>query len=447
MQKKILLIGSGPLPFEGEGIRNAGGLRTEQFLSPLTKGQYEVFSILIHSEALPKEQKEEDGSFRISRSDPFLFRQIRHKIKNFSPDICIAVNTFPSFVAAKTLPKETPFWADLNGWIMAEAQVRAGETGSNALIPNSWHQEKTVLLRADKVSTVSTPQRFATIGELASIGRIRKETNNYDFVTSIPNATKKFALDEELLPLREIRKEKGIPEGATVISFIGGYNNWVDEKSLFEGLEKAMARDEKVFFVSTGGNIDKIATGVFGRFQERIRQSKYKNRFVFLGWIATKDMASVYNASDIGISTDILCTETETGARNRINEMMKFGLPVITTSGSEIAERVAQYECGLVAASGNSDEIAEKILILSRDETLRKKYGENGKQIVENIFHEDLLFKPIEEFILSQKIAPDRALRALDMNGGILSFLKGAFSYGRQNGIPAFFKKIFQYFV
>lgn len=438
-KQKVLLIGSGPLPSEAEGIRNAAGLRTEQFLSPLQKESVEICTVLIQE----REKSSTKNIHRFLRSSPNLLRNIRHIITDFSPDVCIAVNTFPSFIASKVLPKEIPFWADLNGWIMAEAQVRSYEMKSNGLIPHCWNQEKTILKRADKVSTVSTPQKFATLGEMATLGRLRAENNNQEMVTSIPNATKIFSIDT---PQKEhLFRGKKVPKDAIVIAWVGGYNNWSDEKVLFEALEKSMETEEKLYFVSTGGNIDNIATGIFGRFQKYIQQSAYKKRFVFLGWIDTKDMANIYYESDIGICTDILCTETETGARNRINEMMKFAIPVVTTSGSEIAEVVKNYKCGVVSQSGDSDELKNNIIQLCQNNELRTEMGKNGKIVATEIYNENILFKPIKHFIAAPYIAPDRKNTALDMSGSIWSKLSGAFFYARQNGIKSLFRKVIQY--
>ena len=107
-----------------------------------------------------------------------------------------------------------------------------------------------------------------------------------------------------------------------------------------------MSTCPNLYFVSTGGAIKDVSNKAFSDFLDKIDTSKNKGKYIFLGWINTEDMHKIYQESDIGINVDFLCTETETGARNRLNEMIKFQLPIITTGGSEIAETIGKYKAG-----------------------------------------------------------------------------------------------------
>lgn len=439
--KKIFLIGAAPLPNEKEGIREAAGLRTEQFLSPLKKAGNEISCVLITNKPPKKKEEVINGikSIRIYRADKNLFSEIKKYLKGFSPDIVFGINTFPAFVAAKCTPKNIPFWADLNGWIMSEVQVRSYFLENNNFFGNALMQEKTILQKADKISTVSTPQKFACMGELATIGRMRGENTHWNFLEAIPNATKFFDIDKVDTSGESLFRGKKVKNDDFVVSFIGGYNNWVDEKTLFEGVEKAMKKDKKIQFVSTGGAIKSVSNITFSNFLERIEKSEYKNRFHFLGWIETEDMAKVYHESDAGINIDFLCAETETGARNRINEMMKFSLPVITTLGSEIADDVNKYSCGIAVESGNSQAVCDAILELKNNSELKKQMGENGAKTCENIFNEDVLLKPVLEYVENLKKAPDWNLPPIKP-----SLLTGIISYTKEHGIKRSFQKIWQ---
>jgi glycosyltransferase involved in cell wall biosynthesis len=379
--KRILLIGNSPLPTENTKSRPAAGLRTYQFLKPLiqeggividkaehafSSKKRQKFKVCLVTIALPEcydekfEKKDLVYSeyyrhFSISKDDPGLHSEIQKIHDEFIPDAIVSVNTFASYVAS-SLNSVAPLWADLNGWIMAEAQAQAEKMRSNDYLSHYFEMESAVLKRADKISCVSDPQKYAVLGELSMIGRICAETFSYKFTYSIPNGTEFFEGEETANGQftavsenergegeREQKMERGgIPGDAFVLLWVGGYNTWVDEFTLFTGVSDAMEKCEKLYFVSTGGQISGLDNGTFSRFKKMIDESKFKNRFIFLGWIETADIPYIYARANAGINVDRKCVETYTGARNRINEMMKFGVPVITTLGSEISREVGK---------------------------------------------------------------------------------------------------------
>ena len=463
---KIFIVGSAPLPNEKEGVREAAGLRTEQFLSPLQTAGHKIILVAISNKAEPENSEgmplrhEKKGNmeiFWISRHSKHLTKFLKQKTSGFQPDFAIGVNTFPAYILSTVIPKDTPFWADLNGWIIAEGQARGWSEDTNLHLANAFRQERQILLKADKISTVSSAQKFATIGELASMGLLRKENFLEEKVFALPNCTKFFDIDKSTNP-QENKKtlfrgsEKfNIPMNAFVIAWIGGYNNWVDEETLFHSVESAMSQNDKIYFVSTGGAIKNIANTTFSRFLSRINASPYKERFIFLGWIETADMRKIYQESDIGINIDFLCIETETGARNRLNEMIKFGLPVVTTGGSEIAEAIGKHKAGICVSNVYSRKkidreniiknISKAILTLSKsDKSDFLEYRQGGQKLSTEIFSEDLIQKPVVDFAQN----PEKSILTPLPIQSPLFFLKNAFLYLKRNGIKIFWSKIKQ---
>ena len=203
MKKKILIIGSGPLPNDKEGIREAAGLRTHQFFQPIKEKGHDITLFCIHNNSkIPADKnistdRQEIEVMRGHRHDKNLKRQLRQIISQFSPDVIVGVNTFPAFIASEVCPEETPFWADLNGWIMAEAQARGFTEGTNIHFANAWRQELSILSSADKISTVSRAQKFATIGEMAGAGLLQIDNFHEEKVFAFPNCTEFFDIDKE----------------------------------------------------------------------------------------------------------------------------------------------------------------------------------------------------------------------------------------------------------
>ena len=485
--KRILLIGNSPLPTENTKSRPAAGLRTYQFLKPLIqeggttidKAEHAFssknrpdFKVTLVTIALPECYDEEPGQkeighsdhFRhlsISKNDPNLFPTIQRLHDDFIPDAIIGVNTFGSYVAS-TLNSHAPLWADLNGWIMAEAQAQASKMESNDYLSHYFEMEETVLKRADKISCVSDPQKYAVLGELATFGRINRETFGYKFTYSIPNGTEIFEGEDVIFDAEkqeETMKKIGeifnnrFPADAFSLLWMGGYNTWVDEINLFKSVSDAMEKCPKLFFVSTGGEISGLDNKTFSKFKKMIDESKFKDRFLFLGWVKTSDIPFIYARANAGLNIDRKCAETYTGARNRINEMMKFGVPVITTLGSEISYEVPVAGAGVAVKSGKHELVTEEILHMYHDWNNRhgyklKEYGENGRKYIKEKCNYEYLLKPLLKWLENPRPAPDRGI-VVKIGGkfgytSVLAKARGAFTYLKNSGLKKFLGKLWQ---
>ena len=455
--KKILLIGNAPLPGEKALIRTAAGLRTLHFLKPLTEiSDFEIQAVLI---GMPDSYSTEIGEdeltlnknckiYTLSKDSPDLKAKIQKKHDEFGPEVVISVNTFPSYIAAG-LNSNAKRWCDLNGWIMAEAQAQANKLDSNDYLEHYFGMEKSILKKADKFSTVSTAQAQALIGELACFGRINKETFAYKFAEPIANATETFEnenindTDAEKYLSKEIVKL--LNDGKKfILLWVGGYNTWVDTETLFFGLEKAMDICPDLYFVSTGGEIRGLDDKTFARFKELINSSKHKDRFVFLGWVNSAVIPYLYSKASAGINVDLDCVETRTGARNRINEMMKYGLPLVTTLGSEISFEVVASVSGVGVESGSKTALGEALILLyeqwNSKENLNEKYGINGKKYIENFTYKKSL-EPLLNWLKKPEFAPDHGMQ---IKFGGAGKLKTFWRYLKENGFKKSFAKLMQ---
>ena len=479
--KRILIVGSAPLPEDNTKSRPAAGLRTYQFLKPLLRvggtvvdsaenafssARREKYELAIVCIAMPEcydgepEYKEvrRDGftQLTISKNDPSLLERIQALHDELHPDAIVSVNTYPSYIASR-LKSRAPLWADLNGWVMAEAQAQAYKTGANDYLPHYYKMEESILKRADKLSAVSEAEGHALLGELASAGRLNKESFGYRFVEHIPNGTEWF--EGELSSSGLTRGSRGndkdeerqdsrlrgndnlfedVPEDAQVLLWLGGYNTWVDEVTLYKGVVAAMEECEKLYFVSTGGDIEGLDNKTFAKFREMIEKSEFRDRFVFLGWVDTDAIPYIYRRADFGINVDRRCVETLTGARNRINEMMKFGLPVVTTLGSEISYEVERYGTGLTVKNGKYQELAEAIISIYK---AKGRYGEEGRKYIKEECNYEKVQRSLLKWLENPRPAPDRGIN-LNLRRGI--GVKGGFKYLRENGFKKTFKKLGQ---
>lgn len=452
--KRILLIGNAPLPEENTLTRPAAGLRTHQFLKSLIDKRFlvELVSIMMPEcyESEPQREEKDHGKrfreFRISKNDPQLIPYIQKIHDDFHPDAIVAVNTHPSYIASQ-IESLAPLWADLNGWIMAEAAAQAYKNESNDYLPHYHNMERTVLMRADKLSAVSSAQCFCVLGELASLGRLNKESFGYQFCHHIPNGSE--WLDGEREKDQDYAVLKNVPDDAFILLWVGGYNTWVDEATLFRGVADAMQKCPKLHFVSTGGGIEGLDDKTFARFKQMIDQSEFKERFVFLGWVKSDSIPYIYSRADVGINVDRRCVETFTGARNRINEMMKFGLPVITTLGSEISYEVVRADCGIGIESGRHTLLTDAICAMyeewhggqQRESVRFNRYARNGQKYIEEECNYNKVMQPLFAWLENPRPAPDRGV---SMDFRRARSLRGYWRYFRENGFRKSWRKFLQ---
>lgn len=447
---KLLLIGAGPLPQEQRGMANAGGLRTEQFLqialaSPDQSGRLpEITLITIEADAFAGVRSgKATGTIAhhlVSRQDGGLFRHVRTLARSAQPAAVIGINSFPAFVAARAIDRVLPFWADLNGWAIAELQAQAFGMQSNAFLPQGLDRERITLKRADRVSVVSTPQKFAVYGELAMLGRLGKDNFATSLVEVVENSCRSLD-DAEKTSRSSIYRGKLVPADALIACWLGGFNAWADEKTLFEALEKAMKKEHRLHFLATGGILPGIDETSFGRFAERIKGSRYQDRYHLLGWVTPAEVTALLRESTVGLNVDRLCLETETGARNRLNEMLRFGLPIVSTRGAEIATVIAESGAGLIAESGDSDGIAQAILEIVGDEAGASERKKAAQGLINHRFCETMTGRYLQAWLRSPLCANDHGKRALPTP---LVKLQAAVMFYRQRGARAFFAKLRQ---
>jgi glycosyltransferase involved in cell wall biosynthesis len=421
---KILVVGNSLF----KDKQNAFALRTEQFIKAIPDKQKICLVSIDSDEKNPIPKK--FSSFTHIKINREL--QTLKKIKKaFAPDVIIGVNTYASYLASK-ISSNTPFWADLNGWIIAELQAQAKSSQNDIIIPYGADIERQILRKADKISVVSRAQKYTTIGELASILRLGKDSFEYEFleiIKNIPQNQKKTIGKSKFI--------QKLPENSFKIIQIGGFNAWFDEETLFRALEKSIAKNPQIHFLTTGGIIPNVDEQSFLKFKKRVQKSKHKENFHLLGWVDKREIPLLYREADFLINVDLDCIETHTGARNRITEALGYNLPVITTLGSEISYEIAMYEAGIATPSGEVAKLSEQILSAASNPSLKKRFQENISDLIKNEYSDKIIMKNFINWIQDPKSAPGKKCLKKNHINSLIYYIKN-------KGLRKLFKKIWQ---
>jgi len=409
-RKRVVIVGSSPLPIENTQKNYASGIRTWHFALSAKAVNYQVMIIgyripSAYKENLPEIKFLEYEGIEYYSVDGPIFENrewMRDKIKKFNPDCVVGVNTHPSSVVAE-LDLDIPFWADLNGSVMAEAQAKSYVYDDDKYLHHFFKMESKVLSRADIFSTVSESQGFSLVGELGIWGRLNKNTMGYRLVRVIPNPTENKEFKHTKNVIRGIKAK----DSDFVILYSGGYNTWTDVDTLFHGLEKAMTKNPKLVFVSTGGEILGHDELTYKHFTDLINSSKLKNRFHLCGWVPNEDLPNYYLEADLGINSDKFSYEAILGSRTRILDWLRVPLTFISTPLSEITKYLIENNLAFGFKQGDSEDLSEKLVYLSNHTNELASIKENLKKVISEEFTSKICLREFREWLTSPNFAPD----------------------------------------
>ncbi len=130
--------------------------------------------------------------------------------------------------------------------------------------------------------------------------------------------------------------------------------------------------------------LDKLAQNVSIRYTSGLRGSgelPKHPRLENVGRVAYKDMASLYQSSDV-----LLFPTVREGFGLAAAEAMACGLPVVATNCSALTELIDDGKGGFLCGLGDVGDFADKINQLADNESLRKEMGEYNREKVERLF-------------------------------------------------------------
>ncbi len=297
-----------------------------------------------------------------------------------------------------------PLWCDFFGHPMTERQSQARCFGSDDGLARQWDYVLPALLRSDRLSACSQAQRLALTGELGACGRLNRWTDGCSLVSALPPA----AVLTEFSPQPGTLRGTRVPQDAFVVLWTGGYNTWADEETLFRALESALERVPRMVFVSTGGAIGGHDEQTFQRFQQRVQTSPYRDRYLFAGWVDTREVPGFYLDADVAINCDRQNLEGELGSRTRILEWVAARLPVLTTPVCELARDLTQRDLVGGFAPGNAAELADRIVHLAGcpQNALRER-AEHARAYLLHAYAPEQAYAPLVQWAGNPRHGPD----------------------------------------
>lgn len=170
------------------------------------------------------------------------------------------------------------------------------------------------------------------------------------------------------------------------IGTVANFSEIKDHYTLFKALEiirREKTFDFKCFLIGSGLLRD--------RLKKWCKELKLEQHVVFLE--KRDDIPELLSEIDVFVLTSKL-----EGLPNAILEAMACGVPVVSTNGGGVPEVVKHGKSGFLLKSEDSQGIANAIISLLKNDSLRQEMGRCGRRIIEQNFSLGRMIKDYEKF-------------------------------------------------
>jgi glycosyltransferase involved in cell wall biosynthesis len=183
-------------------------------------------------------------------------------------------------------------------------------------------------------------------------------------------------------------KERLRATNRQIVLFVG---RLIPRKGLFYLVEAAKhivkERSETLFVIVGEGPLkNRLIAGV--------EAANLGNNFAFLGDVSESELAAVYGCADVFVFPSI-----QEGQGIALLEAQASGKPVVAFDITGVKEAVVEKETGFLVKP-DIVELAEAVLKLLSDDSLRLKMGERGRNFVQNSFTWDICARRMRDVYL-----------------------------------------------
>jgi glycosyltransferase involved in cell wall biosynthesis len=168
-----------------------------------------------------------------------------------------------------------------------------------------------------------------------------------------PMAHRRIELDPEQRRVAQASwQQRGVtPDGTLRCCFFGTLGHLFDLETIF-----AAARH----LARTGQHaVQFVLCGQGAHWQHYKRMAQRLPNVVFPGWVPRDEVALLMQWSAVGLAP--YRSGMPTTYPNKVVDYLSAGLPVLTTTGGELARLVEEEQCGLTYTAGNGDSLLQAL--------------------------------------------------------------------------------------
>lgn len=224
--------------------------------------------------------------------------------------------------------------------------------------------ENTVLRNADLI--VGNAEAFR--GELINKG---VDPNR---IAIIPNGVDPFKFSPEIRG-DSIRRSLGLERSDVLVSFIGSYGPWHGTEVLANCIQYVVQHNNNVkfLFIGEGQRLSNV--------KEIVRNTNVERFVLFSGMIDRDAVPEFLAASDIFVSPQVPNPDGSPffGSPTKLFEYMAMGKAIVASDLDQIGAILSSGKNALLFTPGDSKDLADKLLALANDSTLRLQLGMNAR--------------------------------------------------------------------
>ena len=294
-------------------------------------------------------------------------------------DIIFVHEVSPIFVGIPALIMKWRFRAPVFFWILdlwPESLTAAGNITSPAILKPVKMVVRFVYKYSDKLLVASQAFRPSVLSFQVPPDKLYY-LPNWSEATALPDKTTYF------------QYASLIPEGFKIM-FAGNVGESQDFPAILDAAEKLKEyKSIKWLIIGSGRRVEWIKNEIAARGLE--------NNFLLLGQYPLELMGGFINHADVMLVTlkkDPIFALTVPA---KLQAYMAWGKPVLTMLDGECSRIVKEANAGLVANSGDSEQLARNALEMYRmSETERAETGKNAMKYYKENFNRNLLFDQLE---------------------------------------------------
>jgi glycosyltransferase involved in cell wall biosynthesis/MFS family permease len=200
-------------------------------------------------------------------------------------------------------------------------------------------------------------------------------------------------IENEWVPSKyfgKVKKEFNIKEDQILIGMVGRINEGKGQHILIEAIPKIISKIPSAMFLFAGKPEGESEIIYFENLKKRVKELNIEDKIIFTGF--RNDIPAVMDSCDL----IVLCSLFETFGMVLI-EGMALAKPVVGTNSGGVLEIINDGFNGRLFPYGDSDKLAEAVLDILSDKEKAKKFGMNGRKIVEEKFDLNKMVDKIEK--------------------------------------------------
>jgi glycosyltransferase involved in cell wall biosynthesis len=296
-------------------------------------------------------------------------------------------------------------------------QARAlGENRRRAVVRDCVRALDVQLARADLVLCASAGQAALWTGHLAALGRVNPVTYDWSPDLSRLLAVVPFGVSPEPAPARDrtaLREAfPGIGDDDVVLLWGGGLYEWFDPETLVRAVARALPEEPRLrlVFLGTQHPVPGVrSAGQAARTAAEETGTLDRQVFFHEGWVPYDQRGRWLAGADVGVSTHHDHVETRFSFRTRLLDYLWCGLPVISTAGDDLADRIAAAGAGRTVPAGDVDGLTAALVAAAADPVWRQEAGRTSAELARDLAW-DRVVRPLADFCAAPERAPDLLL-------------------------------------